>query len=67
MPPIKRFVVTSQFVERVNVAMINGDDVVRPELKQPARVRAIIASTKQSESEMRKKFAEALQALAITA
>lgn len=66
MPPIKRFVVTGQFVERVNVAMINGYDVVRPEPKQSARVRAIIASTKQSESEMRKKFAEALQTLAVT-
>lgn len=67
MPPIKRFVVTGQFVERVNVAMINGDAVVRLEPKQPARVRAIIANTKQTESEMRSKFAEALRAVTVTA
>lgn len=70
MPPIKRFAVNVEFVERVNVAMINGDEPIRSvrfDSKKPARVRAIIANTKQTESEMRNKFAEALQALAVTA
>lgn len=63
MPPVVKFAVTGEFVERVNSAMINGQVVIKSaESNQPARVRAIISTTKQSESEMRSKFSAALQA-----
>lgn len=63
MPPVVKFSVTGDFVERVNSAMITGKVVVKSiDKDQPARVRAIISSTKQSESEMRSKFSAALQA-----
>lgn len=65
MPPVVKFAVTGEFVERVNRAMISGTVVSKPTIAaQPARVRSIISSTKQTESEMRSKFSAALQASA---
>lgn len=64
MPPVvKRFVVTGQFVERVNAAMMRGDEY---HLYQPssaaARVKEIVSNTKLTEEEMRKNFSAAISA-----
>lgn len=60
---IKRFVVTGDFVERVNNTMITGKVGTRISLiAPPARIKTIISSVKQSEPEMRSQFSAALHA-----